>query len=378
MPEASRTICVRCVMDTSDPDIAFDAEGVCNHCRDYESIALRKVPTPGQRDSALQQVLAQVREAGRGRPYDCIAGVSGGVDSSYVVHLAARLGLRPLAVHVDNGWNSEAAVRNIERLLRTYDLDLITHVIEWEEFRALQLAFLRAGVVDMELLTDHAITAYLHRVARDHGVRHILSGNNYATEFGMPNNWGHRKSDLRNLKAIASRYGVRVESLPAASTLHLLFDQHVRKIDVVGFLNYVAYDKAAAMEELATAVGWEYYGGKHYESLFTRFYQAHILPTRFGIDKRRAHVSSLVRSGQLSRDAALAELEKPMYDPALLATDKLYVAKKWNLKVEQLDAVLTEPPRHHLAFPSDETYIRPLLNIKAGGRRLRQLARSAR
>jgi N-acetyl sugar amidotransferase len=369
-------MCTRCVMDGSDPDLSLDSNGVCNHCRDYETIVLPKVPVPAERQSVLEQTVQRIKDEGRGQRYDCIAGVSGGVDSSYVVHLAVKLGLRPLAVHVDNGWNSEAAVRNIERLLTTHDLDLVTHVIEWEEFRALQLAFLRAGVVDMELLTDHAITAHLHRTARVHGVRHILSGNNYATEFGMPPSWAHRKSDLRNLKAIARTTGTQVDSLPTASTLHLLFNQHVRRIEVVGLLNYVDYNKAQAMQELTAEAGWEYYGGKHYESLFTRFYQAHILPTRFGIDKRTAHVSSMVRSGQLSRDEGLVELDKPLYDPALLATDKLYVAKKWNLTVDELDRLLEQPPSRHLAFPSDETYIRPLLQLKASGRLLRRHVRS--
>lgn len=372
-------VCVRCVMDTSDPDIAFDAAGVCNHCRAYAEIVPLKVPAPERREAELQAVVDRIKAEGAGKPYDSIIGVSGGTDSSYVALLAKRLGLRPLAVHFDNGWNSESAVHNIERLLDGLGMDLHTHVVDWPEFRDLQLAFLRAGVVDIELLTDHAITALVHRVARERGVRFILTGTNYATEFGMPPAWTHRKSDLRNLRAIARDQGLPpIRSLPTASTLRLLFNQYALRMESVALLNYVDYDKDAAMDELSAEVGWRYYGGKHHESLFTRFYQAHILPVKFGVDKRRVHLSAMINSRQMTRETALAQLGEPLYDPALLATDTQYVAKKWRVAEEELEALLRAPARSHLTFPSDELYIRPLLNVKAGVRALRARGRGSR
>lgn len=365
-------ICSRCVMDTSDPDITFDESGVCNHCHRYSEIAARRLPSPDDAERELQHVVTAIRAAGRGRPHDCLLGLSGGVDSSYVALLAKRLGLRPLAIHLDNGWDSETAVRNIERVLHALDFDLITHVVDWDEFRDLQLSFLRAGVVDLELLTDHAITALAFRVAKKHSLKYMLTGNNVVTEAVMPEAWAHRKSDLRNLKAIHGRFGNRpLRTLPTLSTLGVRWNQDVLRLRSVPVLDLVPYNKAQAMAELARELGWQYYGGKHYESLFTRFYQAHILPTKFGIDKRRAHLSALINSGQTTREDALKALDAPLYDPALLATDKLYVSKKWQMTEDELDVLLAAPPISHFAYPSDEPYVRALVNIKATATRAR-------
>lgn len=360
-------------MDTSDPDIRFGPEGVCNHCREYADIARRRLLPPEVAARRLEAIVDEIKHEGRDKPYDCLLGLSGGVDSSYVALQAKRLGLRPLAIHLDNGWDSETAVHNIERILRSLDYDLVTYVVDWEEFRDLQLSFLRAGVVDLELLTDHAITALAFRVAKEHRLRYMLTGNNVVTESVMPVKWTHRKSDLRNLKGIHRRFGhVPLRTLPTLGTLGVRWNQDVLRFRSVPVLDYLPYNKEEAMQQLATEVGWEYYGGKHYESLFTRFYQAHILPTKFGIDKRRAHQSALINSGQTTREAALRVLDEPLYDPALLATDKLYVSKKWRISDQELDDLLDAPGVGHLTYPSDEVYIRSLLNLKAAGRRARR------
>lgn len=370
---ASYRACVRCVMDTSDPDIHFGPDGVCNHCREYADIARRRLLPPDAAARRLEAVVDEIKHEGRDKSYDCLLGLSGGVDSSYVALQAKRLGLRPLAIHLDNGWDSETAVHNIERILRSLDYDLVTYVVDWEEFRDLQLSFLRAGVVDLELLTDHAITALAFRVAKEHSLRYMLTGNNVVTESVMPVKWTHRKSDLRNLKAIHRRFGrLPLRTLPTLGTLGVRWNQDVLRFRSVPVLDYLPYNKEEAMRQLATEVGWEYYGGKHYESLFTRFYQAHILPTKFGIDKRRAHQSALINSGQTTREAALRVLDEPLYDPALLATDKLYVSKKWQVSEQELDDLLNAPGVGHLTYPSDEVWVRSLLNLKAAGRRARR------
>lgn len=356
-------VCTRCVMDTSDPDITFDVRGACSNCARYDVMAATLRPAGGP--AALEALAARIRTEGAKRDYDCVLGLSGGVDSSYVAYQAKQLGLRPLAVHLDNGWNSELAVQNIQHIVSRLGFDLVTHVVDWEEFRDLQLAFLRAGVVDIELLTDHAIIAVTHRMARQERVGYILDGLNVATEAIMPRAWNHRKSDLRNLRAIQRRFGtVPIRTLPTASSLRLAWWQQVRRVRSVHVLDYLDYDKDAAMRTLESELGWRYYGGKHFESLFTRFYQAHLLPAKFGIDKRRAHLSTLICSGQMTRDEALAELDRELYAPGDLADDLAYVCKKWGITEAELDAILREPPQSHFDYPSDEPYVRPLLKLR--------------
>jgi N-acetyl sugar amidotransferase len=339
----------------------LDADGVCNHCHDF---ARRRVELERRREVEPWPAVAdQIRANRRGR-FDCVIGLSGGVDSSYLAYLAVQAGLRPLAVHLDNGWDSELAIGNVHDLVTKLDLELHTHVVDWAEFRDLQVAYLRAGVVDMEVLTDHAIVAVMFRTALREGVRDILIGDNLVTEGVMPVRWNYRKGDLRNLKAIARRNGgVRIRTLPTASTVRLAYWQSVRGTRLRDPLNLVPYDRSAAVDVLQRELGWRDYGGKHYESFFTRFYQAHILPTKFGIDKRKAHLSSMVGAGLITRDAALAELAEPLYDATQLEHDRDYVVKKLGLTVDDFDAIMAAPPVAHATFPSDDWYSRPALKI---------------
>ena len=351
--EQEYRICNRCVMDTSDPEITFDSVGNCNHCIDtYERISRQILPPP-QREKAFEELIAKVKADGRGKEYDCIIGVSGGVDSSYVAWLVKEKGLRPLAVHFDNGWNSELAVDNIKKLLDKLDIELYTHVVDWEEFKDLQLAFLRGGLINCEAPTDHAINSILIRLAAKFGLRYILSGGNLATEAIMPYAWGHYNQDIRLLKAVHRRWGnVPLRTMPTISLANYFFRILVQRIRQLPMLNFVEYDKDAAKKFMMEEFHWRDYGGKHYESVWTRFFQGYYLVEKFGFDKRRAHLSSMIVSGLVSREHALKELETPPYDPALLAQDMEYVLKKFGLSQEEWDEIMATPKREAKDLPS--------------------------
>jgi N-acetyl sugar amidotransferase len=347
-------LCTRCVMDTSDPEIQFDAQGHCNLCENAAALHATRMPTYKTGDYQVDRVVEQIREAGKGRPYDCIVGVSGGVDSTYVAYAVKQLGLRPLAVHFDNGWNSELAVQNIEQALRRLGIPLHTHVVDWEEFRDLQVAFLKASVPDAELPTDHAIVALLHNMARTHGVRYIISGSNVNTESVLPLSWTYYVSDWKYIKAIHRLFGKRrLTTYPKLSLAQYIADIMIRKIRPVSLLNSIRYDKAEAVGILERELGWRNYGGKHHESIYTRFFQSYILPRKFHIDKRRAHYSSLIMSGQMTREQALRDLELPIADESFIAEDRAYVVKKLDMTEMEFDAIMAAPVRSYRDYPSD-------------------------
>ena len=344
-------------MDTSDPEIVFDEQGVCNHCRTYDEVMALYVVKGAAGEAELQTIAAKIRGEGRGKRYDCIIGLSGGADSTYVAYLAKRkLGLRPLAVHLDNGWNSEIAVRNIENIVQRLEIDLYTEVLDWEEFRSLQRAFLRASTPDCEIPTDHAIAGTLYRVAIRQGVRFIVHGSNFATEQMVPRTWSYGHFDWRYIKAVNARFGERpLRKFPHCS----LFDLRVRyplihRIRQIFPLNYLDYDKSRAREIVEREAGWKDYGGKHHESIYTRFYQTWLLPQKFGIDKRRSHLSCLVNYGKLDRAAALAEICMPAVDAVQLEIDRRFVMKKLGLSEADFDALMKAPLRSFWDYPSYE------------------------
>jgi N-acetyl sugar amidotransferase len=371
-------VCVRCVMDTSDPDITFDADGCCGHCRRAERL-LRLLPaSDDEAERRLANVVEKVNRLTTKDEYQCVVGLSGGVDSSYVALLAARLGLRVLAVHFDNGWNSEIAVANIQSICEKLAFDLRTYVIDWDEFRDLQRSFLRASVIDVELVTDHAIFAAMLRLARQHRIRFVLSGTNLATEAILPQAWVWPKQDLRNIRAIHRRFGeIPMKTFPVCGMLRW----SVLRYTVLGptyieLLNEVRYRKKEVLKTLEDEVGWRYYGGKHYESVFTRFYQAYLLPTKFGVDKRRAHLSSLIMNGEMDRSEALAELAEPLYAPEDLAEDRSYVLKKLGFSELEFAKILEMPPKRHDDYPSSVALFRILARYREVARE-RLLRRSA-
>jgi N-acetyl sugar amidotransferase len=351
---AKYRICTRCIMDTSDPEITFDGQGRCNHCTAAIERMSRELLPPAARREAMERLAEVVRAEGRGKEYDCIIGVSGGVDSTTTAYYTKQLGLRPLAVHFDNGWDSELAVDNIRRTLNALGIDLFTHVVDWEEFRDLQLCFLKASVANAEAPTDHGITATLFRAAHRQNVRFILSGSNLATEAIMPHAWGHYNQDLRLLKALHRRFGTRpLRTMPMIGISNYLVSVFLLGIRQIPFLNYIEYDKQEAKDMLAREIGWRDYGGKHYESIWTRFFQGYYLPVKFGFDKRKPHLSSLICSGQMTREHALEEIEKPVYPPELLRQDMQFVMKKLELDQAQFDAILGAPLRQASQYPSN-------------------------
>jgi N-acetyl sugar amidotransferase len=349
-------MCSFTVMDTTDPDITFDEEGVCNHVQLYRQRYANFVKTGEEGRRALDQMADYIRREGKGKDFDCLIGISGGADSTYLCYLAKELGLRPLLIHLDNGWNSETAVQNINNIVENLGFDLYTHVIDWEEFRDLQLSFLKASVIDLELTSDHAIVAILYRMARKYEVHCALNGFNVVTEGILPKAWRWAKMDWLNIKAIHDTYGkLPLRTFPHMPFFQKLYLDYAIQLKTYQPLNYIEYNKQNMRRVISEKLGWRDYGGKHYESIITRFYQGYILPHKFNVDKRKAHLSTLICSGQISREQALAELEKPIYDPDQLVIDKAFVIKKFGLTEGQFEDIMRLPVRRHDEFPTYET-----------------------
>jgi hypothetical protein len=324
--------CALTVMDNiADPDITFDENGVSNYYHEYHAAAKQLLLPEPERSKALEQIINKIKSEGKGKQYDCLIGVSGGVDSTYVAWLVKKWGLRPLAVHLDNGWDSELAVMNIENIIRKLGIELYTLVVNWEEFRDIQLAYLKASVVDIEVVSDHAIFATMYRLAKEYKIPYILSGTNVVTVYIMPPSWLY----------------------PSYNFFKHVFYSTVLRLNPISILNYIEYNKQEAKETIKKELEWRDYGGKHYESIFTKFYQAYILPQKFGIDKRKAHHSTLICSGQMTREEALLDLQKPLYREDELKSDKEYVLKKLGLSESAFDAIMQQPPRKHSDFKSD-------------------------
>ncbi|KQT11094.1 ExsB family protein [Bradyrhizobium sp. Leaf396] len=358
-------------MDTTDPEIAFDAEGVCNHCHRYEAVARHRLVPPVERKERLAQLVAELQRAGRGKRYDCVIGVSGGVDSTYVAWLMKDLGLRPLAVHLDNGWNSELAVANIEKTLKILGIDLYTHVIDWEEFRDLQTSFLRASTPDGEVPTDHAIWALLYQITAKHGLKHIITGTNVVSEAILPEKWGYGYFDWSYVRDVHRRFGrTRLSTYPHFSLIWLFYYIFVRRIRMVSILNFIDYNKQKAMDVLQQQLGWVYYGGKHYESIYTRFYQAYLLPRKFDIDKRKAHYSNLILSGQMSRAEALKAMQAPVYPADLLEEDRQYALKKLDLSEAEFAEIMASPRKTFLEYRNNHSLFKLAKKLVNSSRQL--------
>lgn len=358
--------CTRCILNNQDyPDIRFDEQGVCDICHIYDNLYQNTVKTGEEGQRQLQQMIADIKQHGKGKEYDCLIGVSGGVDSTYLAYLCKQWGLRPLVLHVDNGWNAELAVSNIEKIVRTLGFELYTHVIDWEEMKDLQLAFLRASVVDIDIPTDNTYIASIYKIARKFGIKHILTGHNTVTEGWLPPNFNHNKYDLMNVRDIHRRFGTRsVRSVPLISRFGLWYNQRIRKIKTYSPLNYIDYNKSAVKEVITRELGWRDYGSKHFENIFTRFYQGYILPEKFHIDKRKAHLSTLVCSGQITREMALEEMKQPSYREEQYKEDREFFIKKMGLTEDEFTAIMHQPPVPHTAYKSELNLIRKLRPLK--------------
>jgi N-acetyl sugar amidotransferase len=357
-------------MDSSAPEITFDEVGACNYCTYFQQ-RVNAVVFAAEAERAEQRkvFIEKVKKAGKGKKYDCIIGLSGGVDSSYVIHLALAEGLRPLAVHMDNNWNSELAVNNIKNLVTGLGVDLYTHVIDWPEYRGLMQAFFDADVIDVELLYDNAMLAVNYAQARRYGIKYILSGSNSATEgMPMPEGWNWCKWDKRNIKAIGRRNEVRIKTFPIMGTAGYVYNRVVRDIQWASFLDFYDYQKEAAMLLLEQKYAYKRYPYKHYESVFTRFYQGYILPEKFDVDKRKLHLSTLIMSGQMSREEALERLcDSPYASVEELDRDRKYFLKKMGWSESQLENYLRRPGKSHDGYPSERfvwDFIRKLYQMK--------------
>lgn len=350
--------CTRCVMDTTAADITFDENGICNYCTKFLEQSSHIIhEDPADKEARLQELVQQVKASGKGKPYDCIVGVSGGVDSSWTLVEVKRLGLRPLAVHMDNGWNSELAQNNIANLVNRLGVDLHTHVIDWDEYRELMQAFFDADVIDVELLYDNAMLAVNYQQAAKYGLKYILAGTNQATEgMRMPKEWNWFKYDKRNIKALARRHGMKgIDTFPAIGTAGFIWQHFVRRVRWTSFLDFLPYNKFHALDELEKHYGYKRYPFKHYESVFTRFYQGYILPRKFGVDKRKLHLGTLVASGQMSRDEALKGLEGiPYPSEADMQADVTYFLKKMKWTPEQLVGYMARPEVSHADYPTEK------------------------
>jgi len=351
-PDTQYRQCAVSVMDTiADTDIRFDEQGISNYYYDYKRAEKESVFRGEEGAARMQAMVDVIKKEGEGKPYDCIMGLSGGVDSTYIAMLAKQYGLRPLAVHFDNGWNSELAVMNIENIVTKLGFDLFTYVINWEEFKDLQLAYLQASVVDIEAITDHAIFATLYRMAGERNIKYILSGTNVQTENTLPKSWIFPKTDHINIKAIHKAFGtVPLTNYPFMDMKVKRYYQNIKGVQSWSMLNYLDYNKQKVKDLIQKELGWRDYGGKHYESVWTRFYQGYILPTKFKIDKRKAHLSDLIFSGQITKEQAMEELKTPMYDAEQFKTDYDFVLKKLGLTHEAFQAILAAPPRSHYDF----------------------------
>lgn len=357
--------CTRCIMDTSDPEISFDANGVCNHCRRVEETLVGKTWFPHEGRPKLDTIVAKIKEEGRGSDYDCVIGLSGGVDSSYLAWVVVReLGLRPLAVHVDAGWNSEIAVHNIEQIVRKLDIDLHTEVVDWEEVQDLQRAYFRAGVANQDVPQDHVFFSTLYEVTIRNKINYFLSGGNLATESILPSAWGYNAMDSTNLDAIHKKFGER----PLKTYKRLSFVQnyillpYVHRLQRLRPLDYLPYERDAAIAFIERELDWRNYGDKHHESRWTRWFQAHYLPTKFGFDKRRAHLSSMIVAGEISRDEALRRMAVPLYDPEKLKVDEDFVIKKLGISENEFRSIMAAPPRHYSDFANDQ-WVQNLKNL---------------
>ena len=375
----SYQICTNCVMDTTDSKIVFDEKGVCDHCNSYYNDILPNWHTDERGEKELQKYIDLIKKEGEGKDFDCLMGMSGGIDSSYLLYvMKEKFGLRPLVFHVDAGWNSQIASNNIERLVDGLGLDLYTEVINWEEMKELQLAFIKSGVPHIDVPQDHAFFATMYKFASKHNIKHILTGGNYSTEcVRNPLEWMYYQSDSIQLRDIFKKHGRgKLKDYPVTNILwHKIYLPYFKGIKLIRPLDFIPYNKDEAMQLLVDKFGYQKYPQKHFESRFTRFYEAYWLPKKFGYDTRKVQYSSLILTEQMTREEALKNLEQPAYNPETIATDFEYIATKLGISVEELQGYMDEPNKTYKDYKSqDNVYsigakMMRLIGLEKGGKR---------
>ena len=354
-------ICSRCIMDTTVPGIWFDENGVCNFCKIHDTLE-EQFPLGETGRKRLEQLIEKIKNSARGKEYDCVVGVSGGMDSTYVLYTIVSLGLKPLAVHMDNGWNTELSVHNIEKATRKLGVDLHTVVLDWEEFKDIQIAFLKASVPDVEMPTDWAIRCVLYRIASKQGLKYVVDGQCFRTGGKCPIGWNY--GDGKYLKAVHEKFGkVKMKTFPNLTIWEELYYNFVKGIRFVHPLYYVEYNVEGVKKLLKKELGWKPYPAKHFESVYTRFIQSYLLPKKFNIDKRKIHFSALIRSGQMTREEALKRIKKPPFSPKKMEEDRKYVIKKLGLTQEEFERIMRLPPKSFLDYPNNFRLKRLLVKI---------------
>tara|TARA_A100001035_G_C27787558_1_gene505394 strand:- start:1658 stop:2791 length:1134 start_codon:yes stop_codon:yes gene_type:complete len=351
--------CKKCIMDTTDPTIKFDGDGICSYCNYFESTIKDYWEYNKTKEESISQVINEIKaRRNKKSNYDCIVGISGGVDSSYLVYRLKEWDLKPLIVHIDAGWNSELAVNNIFQVVEYSGFDLETLVIDWENFKKVQLAFLKSGVANQDIPQDHVFIAGLLRIAKREKINSIVSGSNFATESILPQYWGYDASDRDQIKDICLKHGAgrAYRKIPTIRLFEQIFiNPYIYKIKTFAPLNHIYYSKKFAIEELKK-IGWRYYGGKHYESRWTHFFQSYFLPKRFGYDKRLCHLSSLILSNEISRDEALNEINSPLYQDQEIKKDIKFISGKLGIDEKELIGFINETPlRRYTDYKNWET-----------------------
>ena len=379
MKEKNYKICSNCVMDTSDSKIIFDSNGLCDHCNTFYKDIEPKWMSDIQNSDKINRLVDTIKKEGKGKDFDCIMGMSGGIDSSYLLYIMKeKFDLNPLVFHVDAGWNSQIAVNNIERLIDGLGLDLYTEVIDWEEMKDLQLAYFKSGVPHIDTPQDHAFFATMYKFASKYNVKTILTGGNYSTEcIRNPLEWMYYQSDSIQLKDIHRQYGsIDLKKFPVTNILwHKVYLPYVRKIKTIRPLDYVPYIKEDAMNLLVQKFGYQEYPQKHFESRFTRFYESYWLPKRFGYDTRKVQYSSLIVTNQMNRDEALNKLKELPYNEDNIKNDFEYVSNKLSISVEQLQKYMDMPRKTYRDYKSQESIYHigvlamKLLGLEKGGKR---------
>ena len=354
----SEIVCSNCVMDTTDSAIRFDENGICDHCVDFYKNVAPNWKTDIRGRDGLARLVRKIKHDGRNRDFDCILGLSGGLDSSYMLHLLVKeFGLRPLVFHVDGGWNSDIAVNNIQMLVEKLELDLYTEVINWDDMRDFQLAFFKSGTSILDLPQDHAFVATLYKFANAHRIGYIMNGGNISTEcVRNPLEWLYYGTDMWLINDIRKRFCTRpLKDYPFSSVFfHKFYLRYLRGVQVIKPLNYLPYSKELAINTLRNEYGWRAYPQKHFESRFTKFYEGYWLPTRFGYDTRKVQFSSLILTGQMTRDDALEKLKAPPYDLESIDDDLSYIARKLGISVEELRRYHTMPRKTYKDYRNQE------------------------
>jgi N-acetyl sugar amidotransferase len=362
MTKSNYQICTSCILDTSVSNITFDDRGWCDYCLNYYERILPNWHPDEYGAEYLAKIIEKIKHDGKGRSHDCLIGISGGADSSYVTYLAKeKFGLRPLILHTDAGWNSQEAVNNIETLIDSLGLDLHTEVINWLEMKDLHVAFLKAQVPHQDIPQDHAFFGALYKFAATNGFKYIITGANYSTEcIREPLEWKYHAMDLRQLKDIHGRFGQRpLKTFPTIDIFkYKIYYRYIKNIRVVKPLNYIPYFKSEAMKLLKDRFGWQEYPHKHYESRFTRFYEGYWLPRKFNYDVRRFHFSSLIVTKQMTRKEALYRISQPAYEEHMMAQDFDYVAKKLDLTTQEFKELMEGDNKSYRDYNSNVRMIR--------------------